>query len=83
MEYTERTCGPSITRNLITRVLTIYHVKLTQSAVMEQKHFDLRSLSPALHTFVFHSFGATYVLRWQRGCTSSSLSDERNVLDGL
>ena len=24
-----------------------------------------------------------YVLRWQRGCTSSSLSNERNVLDGL
>ena len=90
MEYTERTCGPSITRNLITRVLTICHVKLTQSAVMEQKRFDLRSLSPALHSFVFHSFGAIkekarspYVLRWQRGCTSSSLSDERNVLDSL
>ena len=39
---------------------------------------------------VFHSFGAIkekarspYVLRWQRGCTSSSLSDERNVLDSL
>ena len=52
MEYTERTCRPSITRNLITRVLTICHVKLTQSAVMEQKRFDLRSLSPALHSFV-------------------------------
>ena len=39
---------------------------------------------------VFHSFGAIkekarspYVLRWQQGCTSSSLSNERNVLDGL
>ena len=39
---------------------------------------------------VFHILGAIkeqarspYVLRWQRGCTSSSLSDERNVLDGL
>ena len=39
---------------------------------------------------VFHSFGAIkekarcpYVLRWQRSCTSSSLSDERYVLDGL
>ena len=39
---------------------------------------------------VFHSFGAIkekasslYVLRWQRGCTSSSLSQERDVLDGL
>ena len=37
---------------------------------------------------VFHSFGAIkekagypYVLRWQRGCNSSSISDERNVLD--
>ena len=38
----------------------------------------------------FHSFGeikekarSPYVLRWQRGCTSSSLSDKRNVLDGI
>ena len=40
----------SITRNLITRVLTICHVKLTQSTSLEQKRFDLRSLSPALRT---------------------------------
>ena len=35
-------------RNLITRALTICHQKLTQSIAMEQKCFDLRSLSPAL-----------------------------------
>ena len=35
-------------RNLITRALTICHEKLTQSIAMEQKCFDLRSLSPAL-----------------------------------
>ena len=43
-----------------------------------------------LNERVFHSFRAIkekapspYVLRWQWGCTSSSLSDEFNVLDGL
>ena len=40
-----RPCTP---RNLITRVLTICYVKLTQSTVLEQKRLDLRSLSPAL-----------------------------------
>ena len=35
-------------RNLITRVLTNCHMKLTQSTVIEQKRFDLLSLSPAL-----------------------------------
>ena len=39
---------PSITCDLITHVLTICHVKLTQSTVFEQKCFDLPSLSPAL-----------------------------------
>ena len=34
--------------NLITRVLTNCHLKLTQSTAKEQKRFDLRSLSPAL-----------------------------------
>ena len=43
-----RRFGPSITRNLITHVLTIRHVKLTQSTALEQKRFDRRSLSPAL-----------------------------------
>jgi len=40
--------GSSITRNLITCVLTFYHVKLTQSTALVQKRFDLRSLSPAI-----------------------------------
>ena len=35
-------------RNLITRVLTICHVNLTQSIALEQKRLDLRSFSPAL-----------------------------------
>ena len=39
----------STTRNLITRVLTICHVKLMQSTALEQKRFDLLSLSPTLH----------------------------------
>ena len=43
-----RPFGPSITRNLITRVFTICHVKLTQRTALEQKRFDLPSLSPAL-----------------------------------
>ena len=34
-------------RNLITRVWTSYHVKLTQSTELEQKRFDLRSVPPA------------------------------------
>ena len=37
------------TCNVITRVLIIYHVKVTQSTAIEQKRFDLRSLSPMLH----------------------------------
>ena len=38
----------SIPRNLITRVLTICHVKFTQSTVLKRKRFDLLYLSPAL-----------------------------------
>ena len=38
----------SITRNEITCILTICHVKLAQSIAMAQKRFDLRLLSPAL-----------------------------------
>ena len=34
--------------NLITRVLTICHLKLTQITALEQKRLDLRSLSPVL-----------------------------------
>ena len=37
-----------LTSNLITRDLTICHVKLMQSTALEEKRFDLRSLSPAL-----------------------------------
>ena len=40
---------PSTTRNLITHVLTICHVKLMQSTALEQKRFDLLSLLPTLH----------------------------------
>ena len=40
--------GPSITRNLFTRALTICQVQLVQSTALEPKPFDLRSLSPAL-----------------------------------
>ena len=36
------------TCNFITRVLIIYHVKVTQSTAFEQKRFDLRSFSPIL-----------------------------------
>ena len=37
-----------IERNLITTILTTYHVKLTQSTALGQKRLDLRLLSPAL-----------------------------------
>ena len=43
------TFGPSITRNVIMCVLTFYHVKLVLSTALEQKCFDLWSLSPTLH----------------------------------
>ena len=39
---------PSTSCNLITRVLTVCHVKLTQNTALQQKCFDLQSLSPAL-----------------------------------
>ena len=76
MESTEhnliwRTFGPSTSRNLITRVLPIYDVNLTQSTALEQKRFDLRqepifrlrSMPPALRNLLLllvctqHSFG--------------------------
>ena len=44
----ECTFGPSITCNLIVHVLTICHMKLMQSIGLEEKHFDLWSLSPTL-----------------------------------
>ena len=52
MECIERAFGPSITRNLITRVWTIWYVKLTQSTALEQKRFDLPSLLAALRNLL-------------------------------
>ena len=49
MECSLRTFGPSITHKLITRVLTICHMKLAQSTALEQQRFDLRSLSPTFN----------------------------------
>ena len=46
-----RVFGPFVTRILITRVLTIHHVKVTQSTGIKQTHFYLRSLSPAIPNF--------------------------------
>ena len=40
--------GPSITGNLITHVLAVCQVKLMQSTGLEQKRFDLQSLSPTI-----------------------------------
>ena len=50
-----RAFGPSIARYRTTHVLTIYHVKLKQSTAIEQKHFDRRSLSPALPNLWFQT----------------------------
>ena len=47
----ECTFGPSITCHLIRHVLAICHVKLMQSTGLEQKCFDLWSLSPTLRNF--------------------------------
>ena len=44
-----RMFGPSITCNLITHTLTMYHVNLTLSTALGQKRFDLQSLSPTLY----------------------------------
>ena len=65
-----RSCmfGPSITRNLIMRVLTICHVKLTRSTVMGQKGFDLRYLSPALcNLWLLLVFLITWMYLQRRG----------------
>ena len=48
MQFDHTAFWPSIPRNLITHVLTIFHVKFMQSAMLEWKRFDLPSLSPAL-----------------------------------
>ena len=45
-----RAFGPSITRNLITCVLTICHMKFAQSTALDQKSFDLRSFEPLVIT---------------------------------
>ena len=50
---------PSIFRNLITRVLIIYYVNRTRSTALEQKCFDLRSMSPAL--VISSTFFGNYV----------------------
>ena len=63
-----RTFGPSITHKLITRVLTIRHVKLAQTTALEQKRFDLRSLSPTFRNFWFLLEGKFY-------CSSSFALD--------
>ena len=64
MECTERNrisraLEPSIFRNLITRVLIIYYVNLTRSTALEQKRFDLRSMSSAL--VISSTFFGNYV----------------------
>ena len=37
--HTERTSGPSVNRNLITRVLSSVTCKLTQNTALEQERF--------------------------------------------
>ena len=64
-----RSCmfGPSIARTLIMRGLTICHEKLTRSTVMEQKGFDLRSLSPTLCNFWYITSILTSMYSQKRG----------------
>ena len=40
--------GPSITRNTITRILTLHHGDLCKAQRWNNTRFDLRSISPAL-----------------------------------
>ena len=49
-----RAFGTSISRNLITRVLTIYHVKLTQSTAFAQKRFEFGRCRPHSVTFGYY-----------------------------
>ena len=49
MQFDHTRLDLSTTRNLITHVLTICHIKLMQRTALEQKHFDLLTLSPTLH----------------------------------
>ena len=71
-------------------ILTILNQFLKRYVLRVDLKDSADSQRVILNGRVFYSFGAIkekarspYVLRWQRGCTSSSLSDERNVLDGL
>ena len=58
-----RAFGPSITRYLITRVLTICFVKFTQSTALGQKCFDL-SLSRALRNLRLLLIYVIYISDW-------------------
>ena len=49
MQFDHTRLDLSTTRNLITHVLTICHIKLMQRTALEQKRFDLLTLSPTLH----------------------------------
>ena len=49
MQFDQTRLDLSTTRNLITPVLTICHIKLMQRTALEQKRFDLLTLSPTLH----------------------------------
>ena len=49
-----RVFGPSITRNLITRVLTICYVNLTQSTAMEQSVLTFDRCRPHSVTFAYY-----------------------------
>ena len=44
----DHACLDLLSPVILSRVLTICHIKLTQRPAPEQKHFDLRLLSPAL-----------------------------------
>ena len=48
MQFDHTAFWPSIPHNLITHVLTIFHVKFMQSTMLEWKRFVLPSLSPTL-----------------------------------
>ena len=56
-----RAFEPSVNSNLITRVLTIYHVNLAQSTAMEQKRFGLYSLSTALRNIRLFLVSANFM----------------------
>ena len=60
---------PSTPRTLITNVLTICHVKLTQSTALEQKRLDLRSLSSALSNLYYLLVWQFYILYTKLQCS--------------